>query len=254
MLPYLFFYGYAVLIGLFIGSFLNVVALRMLQGQSIAYPPSHCDHCKERLKPWDLIPVFSYLALRGKCRKCQTSISAAYPVGEAAAGLLFGITAWIIGLNWELLVGWFFVSILIAVVQTDLRARIIPNKITYFAMAAGLLLRLWLPQHPWWDHVLAGAAAGGLFFLLAVLSKGGVGGGDIKLFVFIGFMLGLSQTALAIFLACLFGTLFGAGLWLAKRYKRGMQVPFAPFIAAGSLIAYYWGEPLIALYISFIQG
>lgn len=249
MLSYIFLYSYAVVIGLVIGSFLNVAASRMLQGQSIVYPASHCDHCKEKLRPWELIPGLSYLILRGRCQRCQAPIPAIYPFMEAVTGLIFGVLAWKVGLSIELIIGWFFISVLIIAVQTDLRARIIPNKLTYFAIFAGLLLRLWHPLQPWWDHAAAGLAAGGVFFLLAVLSKGGIGGGDIKLFIFIGFMLGVPQTALTIFLSCLLGTLYGIGLWLTGRYKRGMQVPFAPFIAAGSLIIYLWGKELIEMYV-----
>ncbi|TMV52642.1 prepilin peptidase [Paenibacillus mesophilus] len=239
----------AAFFGLIIGSFLNVVAIRLLKGESISYPPSHCVNCQHRLYPIDLIPVFSYLLLMGKCRYCRERISAAYPIGELAAAVTFGVTAWKIGYQPELLAGLLLASILIVIVQTDLRAMIIPDKVVFFGFGAAVLIRLFVHPLPLWSYLAAFVVGGGILLLLAVVSKGGMGGGDIKLFAFIGLILGLPLTLLALFVSALLGTLYGLILIVFRKFKRRTAIPFGPFLALGSLLSYLWGTGLIDFYV-----
>jgi leader peptidase (prepilin peptidase)/N-methyltransferase len=245
----IFIISYAVLVGLFIGSFLNVVAIRMLNHTSIAFPPSHCMNCNHRLKLLDLIPVFSYLFLRGKCRYCKQGFSFSYPTGEAITGLMFGLVTWQIGWNPELLVGLFFISILIVVVQTDLRSMLIPNTLVFFGIVGAILLRFFHHPLPWWNYVAAAFIGSGLLLLIAIVSKGGMGGGDIKLFVFIGIILGIKLTLFTLFVSSLLGTLFGIYQIIRGKFQRGKHIPFGPFIAMGSILVYLWGDRLIQWYL-----
>ncbi len=241
------------LFGLLIGSFLNVVAIRTLKKESLSYPPSHCVHCNHQLGPLDLIPVLSYLFLRGKCRYCKAEISSAYAIGETTTALLFGLMAWQLGPTTELIVALFFASILVVIVQTDFREMIIPDRVIYFAMAVGFLLRIIIHPLPLWNHFSAFIIGGGSLFLIAIigsaiLKKDAMGGGDIKLLAFVGLILGIQLTLLTLFLASLIGTLYGLLLILLRRYNRNKYIPFGPFIAAGSLIAYLWGDTWIEWY------
>ena len=232
----------AAFMGLLIGSFLNVAAIRIPRGESIVRPPSHCMHCGHRLRAGDLIPVLSYILLRGKCRYCGGRVSPAYALGELAAAVAFAVTAWRVGATAELAAGLLLASILITSAHSDLRTMLIPDKIVFFGLAAGLAARLFSHPLPWWDYALGALLGGGLMLLLAIISRGGMGGGDIKLWAFIGMMLGIKLTLLAVFAACLLGSLYGAGLMLAGKFRRRMAVPFAPFIAAGTLLVYWFGE------------
>ncbi|HEY0828861.1 MAG TPA: prepilin peptidase [Bacilli bacterium] len=243
------------LFGLFIGSFLNVVAIRTLKKESLSLPPSHCMHCNHRLGPLDLVPVLSYLLLRGKCRYCRAEISPAYAIWETTTALLFGLLAWQLGPTTELIVALFFASILVVIVQTDFREMIIPDRVVYFAMAVGFLLRIIIHPLPLWNHLSAFLIGGGSLFLIAIVGsaifkKDAMGGGDIKLLAFVGLILGIQLTLLTIFLASLIGTLYGLLLIVLRRYNRNKYIPFGPFIAAGSLIAYLWGDSWIEWYVN----
>lgn len=239
----------AAFVGLMVGSFLNVAAIRIPRGESVAFPPSRCMHCGHRLHAIDLIPVLSYLMLRGRCRYCRGRISPAYPAGEMAAAAAYAVTAWRVGPDAELAAGLVLASVLIASAHSDLRTMLIPDKIVFSGLVAGIAARLLSHPLPWWEYALGAVLGGGLMFLLAAVSRGGMGGGDIKLWTFIGLMLGVRLTLAAVFAAGLLGSLYGAGLMMAGKYRRRMQVPFAPFIAAGTLPVYWFGEQWIGWYL-----
>lgn len=234
--------------GLLIGSFLNVVAIRMLKRESIAYPPSHCVDCLHPLKRSDLIPLFSYMWLRGKCRHCRNPISRLYPFGELFTAVLFGLAAWKYGWTKELAVILFFVSISVTAVLTDFRAMLIPDKLVAAGVGGMILLRIWNHPLPWWDYGIAFFAGSGILYLVALASKGGMGGGDIKLYAFVGLALGIKLTLLSLFLASLFGTMYGLVLLIRGSYRRGMAVPFGPFIVLGAIASLLGGELLLSLY------
>lgn len=248
---FLFFFG------ILIGSFLNVVAIRMLKGESITFPPSHCTSCGHSLKPLDLVPLLSYLALRGKCRYCHERVSLAYFWGELTTGLLFTWAGWMFGWQLEIIVAMFIISILVVVVQTDLREMIIPNKVIAFGVACGILLRIFIHDLPLWNYGISLILGGGIIYLIStissiILKKEAMGGGDVKLFAFVGLMLGFKLLLLSIFLASLAGFLIGVILLLSGRTKAGAYIPFGPYIALGSLISYGWGNSIIAWYLTFL--
>ncbi|MEJ8548107.1 prepilin peptidase [Brevibacillus borstelensis] len=238
------------LFGLVFGSFFNVVGKRVPQGESIVYLPSHCKSCKNRLRPLDLIPVLSYVLCKGECRRCQAKVSPLYPVMEGICGLSFALVYLKHGWSAEMLMGLLFVSLLVIASVSDIAYRLIPDKVTLPALALFLILRLLIhPTQPYWMYLLAMAVGFGMFFLLTVLSRGGVGGGDIKLYAAVGLFLGLPLLALSIFLSALLGALFGVILMLFCGAGRKTQVPFGPFIAAGSLLAYLEGDAIIGWYL-----
>lgn len=237
--------------GLVFGSFYNVVGLRVPKNESIAYPPSHCTKCDRRLTALDLVPVFSFLFLKGKCRTCGEKIHWVYPLMEFITAGLFALSFWKFGFTLELIVAILFVSLLVIITVSDIAYMLIPDKVLLPIGIVLLALRLFIPLDPWWDAI-AGALVGfGLLLLIAIVSKGGMGGGDIKLFFVIGLVLGVSGTLLTLFLASLIGAI--AGLFMLRKSEQGRKtpVPFGPSIALGAVITYFWGAELLAWYMGF---
>ncbi len=234
--------------GLLIGSFLNVVAYRLPRGESLLWPASHCPGCDQPIKPYDNVPVLSWLLLRGKCRNCDTRISPRYPAVElltavafAAIALLNGVDT---GLIWELP----FAAMLIAVAGIDLEHRIIPNKVmlpsAVFAVAAAIALR----PDDLAELGIAGAAAFTAFLLAALAYPAGMGMGDVKLAGVMGLFLGAAVLP-ALFIAFLTGSVVGVAV-IAKHGADGRKkgVPFGPFLAFGGLVGLLFGTDLIDLY------
>lgn len=239
-------------IGAILGSFFNVVGLRIPKKESIVAPPSHCPNCKRSLSTIDLIPVVSYGLLRGKCRTCGVRISPIYMCIEVATTLLFAYATWQIGLTWELFVALVFISLLMIITVSDISYMLIPDKVLLFFLPLLVIGRMLSPLTPWWDSVL-GAVVGFLVLLLiAVLSKGGMGGGDIKLFFLIGLILGTLHTLLTLFLAAVFGLVVGGTLLLVRKQGRKTPIPFGPAIVAAALLVYFYGEQLIELYVTLL--
>jgi leader peptidase (prepilin peptidase)/N-methyltransferase len=235
-------------LGLLIGSFLNVVAYRLPRGESLLWPASHCPSCEAPIKPYDNVPVLSWLLLRGKCRGCGVHISPRYPATELTTGVAFALIALVNGLDKNLIWELPFAAMLIAVASIDLEHRIVPNKILlpfaiYGAAVAAVFRTDDLPD-------LAIAAAGAfLFFLLAALAyPAGMGMGDVKLAGVMGLFLGLNVVP-ALFAAFLSGTLVGIAVAArAKSDGRKTGVPFAPFLAFGGLVGVLAGSALVHLY------
>lgn len=237
------------LYGLIFGSFFNVVGLRVPKGESIIKPPSHCTVCNRNLTVVDLVPVFSYLFLKGKCRGCGTKIHWIYLIVELGTGLLFALAYYQLGFSVELIVAIFFISMLVIITVSDIAYMLIPNKILLFFLIPLIIGRIFSPLTPWWDSLLGAVVGFGLLLLIAVLSKGGMGGGDIKLFFVIGMVLGLVPTLLTLFLASIIGTLFG--MIALKKAKKGRKtpIPFGPSIAIAAIISYFYGEALVDWYV-----
>jgi leader peptidase (prepilin peptidase)/N-methyltransferase len=240
--------AFAAPFGLVIGSFLNVVAYRLPRGESIVNPPSHCPGCDAPIKPWDNVPLLSWLFLRGRCRNCSTRISARYPLVELLTGVLFAALAVSNGLNDDLVVLLPFAAMLIAVADIDLEHRIVPNKIVVpmaiYGVAASAVVRTdMLPE-----LLIAGAAAFTFLLLAALIHPAGMGMGDVKLAGVMGLYLGAS-IAPAMLVAFLTGSVVGIAVMLrhgAGGRKKG--VPFAPFLAFGAIVALFAGPQLIHLY------
>lgn len=239
------------------GSFLNVVAIRIPLGESVIAPPSHCRSCGCRLNAIDLLPVLGYLIRRGRCRNCRQPFSAEYAVWEGLAGLLFAGMSLALGLTRELAVGLFLVSVLLVVVQTDMRHLLIPDKIVYPSMMVALLLRLWTRPLPLWEYGAAFFLGGGLLWGIGwlgerLLRKEAMGGGDIKLVALLGLVLGIRLTLLLLFAASLLGLFVGGIARMLGKIGRGQAIPFAPFLAGGALCSYLWGDAAWQWYVSMV--
>ncbi|HSJ38667.1 MAG TPA: prepilin peptidase [Planococcus sp. (in: firmicutes)] len=241
-----FFY----LFGLVFGSFFNVVGLRVPKKESIAFLPSHCTTCDRRLTALDLVPVFSYLFLKGRCRGCGEKIHWVYPLMEFIAAGLFALSFWHFGFTPELIIAILFVSMLVIITVSDIAYMLIPDKVLLPFGIALLVLRFFIPLDPWWDSLL-GAAAGFLILLLiSILSRGGMGGGDIKLFFVIGLVLGTAGTLMTLFFASLIGAIVGIIILRVTGQGRKTPVPFGPSIAAGAVIVYFYGDWILNWYMT----
>ncbi|MCK1996561.1 prepilin peptidase [Psychrobacillus psychrodurans] len=238
------------LYGLIFGSFFNVVGLRIPKKESIVRPPSHCTVCDRRLTIKDLVPVFSYVFLKGKCRGCGTKIHWVYPVMELVTGLLFAFAYYQLGFTLELAVALLFISLLVIITVSDIAYMLIPDKILIFFLTPLIVLRVFVPLSPWWDSIIGAFVGFGVLFLIAVVSKGGMGGGDIKLFFVIGLVLGWIPTLLTLFLASIIGTV--VGIISLRRTKQGRKtpIPFGPSIAIAAIISYFYGEMLVDWYVN----
>ncbi|NNU91208.1 A24 family peptidase [Anoxybacillus sp. CHMUD] len=248
----LFFISF--LLGLFLGSFYNVVGLRVPKGESIVAPRSHCPSCKRTLTAFELIPVVSYVLQKGKCRACSARISFVYPFIELSTAILFALAPLFVGWSAEVAVSWTLISLFVIIFVSDVHYMIIPNRVLSFFAPLLLIERLWFaPLTPWWDSLLGSAIGFMTLFLIALVSKGGMGGGDIKLFAVIGLALGVKLTILAFFLSTFVGTIFGLLGMAIGRVKRGEPMPFGPAIAVGTMIAYFFGEAMIEAYVNVMM-
>lgn len=244
---------FAGIFGLVFGSFYNVVGLRVPKKESIVTPPSHCVNCNRRLHALELIPVFSYLFLRGKCRTCGVKVSPIYAFTELVTGILFAFAMWKLGLTWELAVALLFISLLVTINVSDIAYMLIPDKILLFFLPLLIVGRILSPLEPWWDSIVGAALGFSLLLLIAIISKGGMGGGDIKLFLLIGLVLGTFDTLLTLFLASVIGMFVGGIVLWVRRQGRKTPVPFGPSIAIAAIIVYFYGDQLIDLYINLIM-
>ena len=241
--------AFAAPFGLVIGSFLNVVAYRLPRGESLVAPPSHCPGCEAPIRPWDNVPLLSWIFLRGRCRSCGERISARYPLVELLTAALFGVVAAVHGLHADLAVELPFAAMLIAVADIDLEHRIVPNKIllpmAVWGVAASAVVRTdVLPE-----LLIAGTAAFSFLLVAALIHPAGMGMGDVKLAGVMGLYLGVS-VAPALLVAFLSGSIVGVALMMrhgAQGRKRG--VPFAPFLALGGVVALLAGHELVHLYV-----
>jgi leader peptidase (prepilin peptidase)/N-methyltransferase len=239
---------FAALLGAVFGSFLNVVIYRLPRRQSLLTPGSRCPHCGTPIAPWDNIPVVSFVLLRGRCRACHTPISPRYPLVELAAAVIVA-GAWVTTGNWlDFIAAAIFALLLLAIFFIDLEHQIVPNALSYPGLVGGLLLAI--PQGRFVDALFAAAGAGALFLLIAIVSGGGMGGGDIKLAAMMGAFLGWPRIPVALLLAFVLGA--GAGLLLIalRRRSRKDPIPFGPALAVGGVIALFWGRAIVLWYLS----
>jgi leader peptidase (prepilin peptidase) / N-methyltransferase len=243
-------FTFSFIYGLLFGSFYNVIGLRVPINESIITPRSACPKCKHTLTPLELIPVLSFLFQRGKCRQCKARISPLYPIMEFLTGVLFVVVPLILGWTTEIFVGWTLVSLFIIITVSDIKYMLIPDKILLFFAGIFLLERIFIPLSPWWDSLLGATIGFTLLLVISIVSKGGMGGGDIKLYALIGFVLGTKLVLMSLFIATLLGALIGMigiGLGLVERKK---PIPFGPFIAVGTLIAYFYGQTIFTAYLN----
>ncbi|NBQ69416.1 MAG: prepilin peptidase [Nitrosomonadaceae bacterium] len=270
-----FFVSCTTILGLMIGSFLNVVIYRLpemmkrdwlqqcaeLQGEAVQAlpefnlltPRSTCIHCGHKITAWENIPIISYLFLRGRCSQCHARISPRYPMIEAATAIISGFVAWHFGYGFVALAALIFVWALIALAVIDLDTQLLPDDITLPLLWIGLLVNI---NHGFTDiqSAVIGAIAGYLslwsiyWCFKLITGKEGMGYGDFKLLAAIGAWLGWSKLPLVILSSSLVGALVGIGLILAAKLNRNIPIPFGPYLVGGALIALFWGEQLIHTY------
>lgn len=251
------------ILGLAVGSFLNVCIDRLPQNKSIVFPPSHCESCQRRLAARDLIPLFSYLRLRGRCRYCQSSIPRKLLWVELATGLIFAFLYWWcvvfnkddlgIAVFWVLA---FYACLFTVVFVIDLERTLILNKVVYPSMVVALLLALY--PWPWLNQSMplriAHAALGGaigfvIFLVIALASRGGMGWGDVKLAALIGLATGFPLVIVAVIMAAILGGIVAAALLVAKKRTRRQAIPFGPFLAVAAMATLLWGSDILSWYL-----
>jgi leader peptidase (prepilin peptidase)/N-methyltransferase len=268
--------GFVAVFGLLIGSFLNVVVYRVPAGRSIVSPPSACSSCGTEIKPYDNIPVLSWLFLGGKCRSCRSGISLRYPLVEAATGLAFAFVAWWFwagpGVGREadtagtvaavlvVVAFLYLVAISIALALIDLDTHRLPNAIVLPSYAVGIVLlgvAALLNGDPTSlvRAVVGGAGLFALYLILAMVSPGGMGLGDVKLAgvlgLFLGF-LGWGPLVVGAFAAFLFGGLFAVALLLTRRARRRAGIPFGPWMLAGAWVGVLAGNAVWSAYLALL--
>jgi leader peptidase (prepilin peptidase) / N-methyltransferase len=234
--------------GLALGSFLNVVVARVPLRRSIIHPASACMSCDARIAWYDNVPVLSYLVLRGRCRHCAAHIPMRYALIEVATGLLVAASLLAFGVHPTALVAMVFCAALVAVSATDFEHRIIPNRIVVPAAAIVLVARTVIDPSPEW--ALGALAAGGFLFLAILVYPSGMGMGDVKLALLLGAMLG--RTVGVALMIGMFAALVPAIVLMVRHGSaaRKMALPFGPFLALGGLVALFAGEQLLDAYLA----
>jgi leader peptidase (prepilin peptidase)/N-methyltransferase len=269
-------------VGAIIGSFLNVVIHRIPREQSIVLPSSKCPECRAEIKPYDNIPIISYLILRGRCRSCGVRISPRYPAVEALTAVLFGAVTWHDGLSYALAFDLAFVAAMMALIFIDAEHMILPNVITYPGVLFALLTRLLLPylvspahvddlpqllaafpKLPLWAVSLMGAAlgaliGGGSLWLMGFLWEKlrgieAMGFGDVKMMLMVGAFLGWRLTLLTIMMGALSGSIAGIAVMIKRGRNLQMMLPFGIFLGIGSIISLLFGARIIVWYASQFQ-
>jgi leader peptidase (prepilin peptidase) / N-methyltransferase len=261
-----------VILGAAVGSFLNVCVDRLPAGRSIIHRSSRCDACQRRLTPLEMIPVVSYLVLRGRCRSCRSPIPVRVLLIEILTAVLFGFVLWIVGLNIQLCVTLFYCCLFIIIAFIDLEHKLILNKVTYPAMLITLVISLLVPL-PLFSvaflgnitffndilHIssllssLLGGVIGSIILIIpALIFRGGMGWGDVKLAALIGFAVGFPYTIAAILIGIILGGLVAGSLLLSRIKRRKDAIPFGPFLSIAGITTILWGQDIMNWYMSFL--
>jgi len=242
-------YVFIFIIGAVIGSFLNVLIYRLPRGESIILPSSHCTYCNKPIRFYDNIPIISYILLRGRCRHCGHPISIQYPLVELINGTGYVILVWKFGIRPETFLYAFLFSSLLVVSVIDLYHKIIPDVITIPGIIIGLAGSIFFLPTGIKDSFTGLLLGGGLFFLVALISRGGMGGGDIKLIAMIGAFLGWTDVIITIVLSSFLGSIVGIFLMLFFGKGRKYPVPFGPFLSIGGIITLFFSQDIIRWYL-----
>lgn len=254
LLSKILFWIFNFILGAIVGSFLNVVIYRLPRGESIVYPASHCPVCNHPLKWYDMIPIFSYVALHGRCRYCGSKISPRYPIIEALTGLAFMGIGWKYGWSLKFFEYVTFSSLLIAVSFTDIFDGVIPDIIVIPGAIAGLIFSLVQGKTVFLSSLCGLLLVGGFFVLIILVTRGkGMGQGDATLGFMIGAFLGLKFSIVALFLSFLLGAIGGITAVTFMRKKGKDTIPFGPFLASSAYIVVLYGYIMINLYFKFFS-
>lgn len=249
------------LLGASVGSFLNVCIDRLPAKKSIVYPPSQCAACQHRLSPKDLVPVLSYLWLYRHCRYCHVPIPPRLFWVEVGSGLLFAFTYWHYGLSVEFAVITSYSCLFIVLMVIDLEHKLILNKIVYPAAVVALIISIFLPSPgiigislPWPESVngVIGGATGFVLLLIpALIYKGGMGWGDVKMAALIGLVTGFPLVFVALFTGVVLGGLVAGILLLLKKKKRKDPIAFGPFLSVAAIVTLLRGSEILNWYLGF---
>jgi leader peptidase (prepilin peptidase)/N-methyltransferase len=262
----LMYYIFIFIIGLLIGSFLNVCIYRIPNEESIVKPASHCGSCGVFLKPIDLIPVFSYIFLKGKCRKCGTKFSPRYLFIELLTAIVFSVLFYKYSMSIDFVAAAFLMSVLIAVFFIDLDHKIIPNGLVLTGLVGGVLIFVYNIFYPvaiyndsnWWNPLLGSVTGSGFLFLVAIVgsliykSDESMGMGDVKIFIPIGIFLGWKMCIIALLLSFFIGAISSIIMMIIGTKNRKSTVSFGPSIVTGTFITFVWGWDILNWYIGYI--
>lgn len=241
-------YAVIFLFGITIGSFLNVCIYRIPRGETVVTTPSHCMTCGHRLRWFELLPLFSYIFLGGRCRSCKSHISPQYPIIEAVNGLLYVIVFAVNGLNIISIIYALFTSALLVLTVIDWRTYEIPISINIFILVLGCL-KVVLDLNNFFDYLIGFFIVSGFLLILYTITKGrAIGGGDIKLMAVAGLLLGWQLIILSFFIGCVLGSV----LHVIRMKVAGADrmLAMGPYLSAGLFIALLWGDSLISWYLS----
>lgn len=245
-------FGIIFIVGAIIGSFLNVCIYRIPREESIVYPPSNCTTCKNVIKGYDLVPIISYLFLKGKCRYCGEKVSIRYPIIEFTTGILFVITFIKFGISLDFAKYIVLISVLLVVGMIDLDTTDVYFSTTLTGIISsviflGIYFYIGMPIS---SYIYGGAIGGGLLSLIILITKGGMGWGDAEICLMCGLFLGLKLTIVMLFLSFVIGSVIGLLLILSGKKSKRDYIPFGPFIAMAAIVTIFVGERIIKLYMS----
>lgn len=241
------------LLGAAVASFLNVCIDRVPRNMSLISPASHCPSCQHRLAVKDLIPVFSYLYLRGRCRYCGAVIGRRLLWMEIGTGTLFVFLYLFYGLSLELVLSIFYCSLFIALMVIDFEQYIIPNRIIYPAAAVSLLVALLRPDWRVSQSIIGGGIGLGVFLVIVIVSRGGMGWGDVKLAALVGLITGFPLVFVAVFLSIVGGGLLALLLLFTGVKKRKEAIPFGPFLSLAAMVTLLWGSQVLNWYLGLLR-
>ena len=244
-----------VVLGLTVGSFLNVCIHRIPRGQSLVYPGSRCPHCGYALRWYDNVPVLGYLALLGRCRKCHARISARYPLVELVTLALFVVHGMAFGWSALLVPRLLFACMLVVLFAIDLEHQLLPNVITLPGIVIGLIASAVLPPG-FIDAIIGVLVGGGVLWLIGEAyyrysGHEGLGGGDVKMLAMIGAFLGWKLVLVTLVLSSFAGSIIGLGVIVMKRGGMKYALPYGTFLALGALVASLFGDSIVSWYVSF---
>ena len=242
-----------VVLGTVVASFLNVLIDRLPNNESLLSPRSHCASCHHRLTIKDLVPVLSYLRLRGRCHYCQTPVPRRLLWVEVGTGALFGYLCWHYGLSVDLAITSFYCCLFIIIMVIDLERQLILNKVTYPAMGAALLISVFSTEPGIVQAAIGGGIGLGLFLLVALISRGGMGLGDVKMAALIGLVTGYPLVFVAMVLAIILGGLVAVMLLLFKIKRRKEGIPFGPYLSLAAIATLLFGAEILDWCLGIFQ-
>lgn len=244
---------FTALFGLVFGSFLNVCIFRIPKGESIVFGRSHCMSCNKQIAAYDLIPVLSFIFLRGRCRYCGARLSLRYPLVESLNAALWVAGLFAFGFAPSTIIYMAFLSGLIVISFIDIDTMLIPNGLIIYLFIIGIVLCFFSDGMPFYENILGVVAGGAPLLIIMFASRGGMGGGDAEFAAAAGLLLGWKLSLFALFAAVVLGGIYGAFLLIFKHKSGKTQMPFAPFLAGGMTVALFFGNTLLGYYLTLIR-